>query len=122
MAVSKWEIEKGLGGSWDDQAFEAFTDRIGLELHISPDARTGIKQPIRQDKGALGLVKLLRNQLAHGSLSFSECGAGVTVADLKDIKNRTETYLREVVQVFHDFIDGYRFLIPERRPAGGSPA
>lgn len=63
-------------------------------------------------------MKLLRNRLAHGALSFSECGDGVTVADLRELKERVECYLREVVKAFKSFIEEYRFVVPERRPAG----
>jgi MAE_28990/MAE_18760-like HEPN len=119
LAVSDWEIEKGAGGNWDDQALESITSRIGLQLHVSRDVYNGIKRPIREDKGPLALVKFLRNQLAHGDLSFSECGDGVTVADLRLIKERAELYLKEVVNMFNIFIRDYLFLIPERRPLAG---
>lgn len=122
VAVSDWEIEKGGGGNWDDRAFEKMTGRIGLELNVSATAKKGVKQRLRDDKGALGLVKSFRNELAHGNISFSDRGEGVTVADLKDIKKRVEQYLKEVIRVFSDYIDGYKFLIPERRPVKGAPA
>lgn len=119
LPVTNWEIEKGGGGNWDDIALEDISTRIGFELRVSREALSGVKRKIREDKGALGLVKLFRNRLAHGSLSFSECGDGVTVADLRDIKARTEIYLREVVNAFRSFVDEHRFLIPESRPVGG---
>lgn len=116
LPIGPWEIEKGGGGNWDDNALEGMAVRIGVEFRVSAAAYQAVKRYIREDRGALSLVKLLRNQLAHGSISFSECGDGVTVADLKDIKSRAELYLREVVRLFREFIDGYGFLIPGRRP------
>jgi hypothetical protein len=85
-------------------------------LQISADALKGIKRHIRDDKGALALIRDLRNRLGHGSLSFSECGDGMTVPDLRDLKQRTALYLREVVAGFRAYIDSYEFLIPGRRP------
>jgi len=106
-------------GDWDDVAIQDITDRLGCVLQISHGVRSGIKQRIRDDKGPLVLIKDLRNKLAHGSLSFAECGDGVTVRDLKDLKDRTAGYLREVVAAFREYIDTYQFLAPQRRPMSG---
>jgi hypothetical protein len=114
--ISQWAIESGGGGNWDDYALEAITERIGCDLNISNPVKTAAKRRIRDDKGALGLVKNLRNRLAHGDLSFEECGDGLTVGDLKDIRVRTADYLREVVASFQKYIDEYLFISPERRP------
>lgn len=103
-------------GNWDDQEIQTITERLGCELQISTDVLKGIKRHIRDDKGALALIRDLRNRLGHGSLSFSECGEGVTVPELRDLKQRTALYLREVVAAFRTYIDSYGFLIPARRP------
>ncbi len=114
--VAAWAIEKGGGGNWDDNEIEEISERLGCELRISAEVRTGIKRIIREDKGALALVKFLRNNLAHGRISFADCGDGVTVSDLRDIRQRAADYLREVVKAFRDYIDGHMFLAPSRRP------
>jgi hypothetical protein len=103
-------------GNWDDHEIRAITSRLGCELKISTDVLSAIKRPIRDEKGALALIRDLRNRPGHGSLSFSECGDGVTVPDLRDLKERTALYLREVVAAFRGYIDAYGFLIPQRRP------
>jgi hypothetical protein len=103
-------------GNWDDQEIQAITNRIGCDLRISTDVLSGVKRHIRDEKGALALIRDLRNRLGHGSLSFSECGENVTVPDLRDLKQRTALYLREVVAGFRAYIEGYEFLIPARRP------
>lgn len=118
LPVLAWTIEKGRGGNWDEDEIKVIARRIGFDLQISREVYSGIKRPIRDDKGSLALVKDLRNRLAHGSLSFSECGAGVTVPDLRNLKERTADYLREVVAAFRAHIDGHGFLIPARRPSG----
>ena len=103
-------------GNVDDYVIQSITERLGLRLTISKDVLRGIKQPIRDDKGPLVLVKDLRNRLAHGSLSFSECGDGITVPDLRHLKDCTADYLREVIAGFRAYIDSYEFLVPPRRP------
>lgn len=119
--LKNWAVEKGGGGNWDDMELEAIADRLGCQIQVSREVYQKIKQKVRDDKTPLVLVKILRNKLAHGTLSFTECGENVTVADLRDIKDRAAQYLREVVDQFQRFIDGYIFLQPTKRPAGGSP-
>jgi len=53
-------------------------------------------------------------------MSFAECGDGVTVSELRDIRTRAADYLREVVGAFRDYIKGHMFLLPARRPGGAS--
>ena len=116
LPVPKFDIERS-GGGWNDDEIVAIARRLGFNLQISTEVYSGIKRPIREDKGSLELVRYLRNKLAHGSLSFAECGDGVTVEELKNLKQRTALFLREVVAAFRTYIDAHEFLIPERRPA-----
>jgi hypothetical protein len=115
--VAEWSVDKGGGGNRDDILIEDITARIGCELVISKDVYREIKRTIRDDKSALALVKYLRNKLAHGDLSFSECGQGVTAVELREIKDRMASYLREVITAFQAYIDGFKFLLPACRPA-----
>lgn len=115
LPVPGFKIEKG-GGNWDDSAIEQIIARLGFELKVDNAIYSGIKRPFRDDLGPLGLVKKLRNNLAHGSMSFAECGENVTVSDLRDLSDRTTAYLREVVRAFVGFIDRYEFLIETKRP------
>ena len=116
LPVKRLEVETS-GGSWDDQMIEKVARRIGLTLQVSSVALTGVKRPIRDDKGALGLIALLRNNLAHGSLSFAECGQNVVAEQLHDLRDKTALYLGEVVDAFETWVASYEFLAPERRPA-----
>jgi hypothetical protein len=114
--VSDFKIEKGQGGNWDDLAIQDICKRLGLPLTIESDIASSIKRPFKNDQGSLIYIKTLRNDLAHGSLSFVECGANVTVSDLQDLKDRTVSYLRAVVKLFQNFIDTYEYLLPQQRP------
>lgn len=117
LPIAEFKLDKGGGGSWDDLAIQDISRRLGLQLTLSLDVLRGVKQPFRDDKGPLVLIKSLRNDLAHGSLSFAECGEGVTVTELRDLAEKTIKYLREVVSAFQGAIDTYQFLLPERRPS-----
>lgn len=116
--MKEWEISRSGGGNWDDKVIEDVTARLGCKLSVSSKALKGIKRVVRDDKGALALVRDLRNKLAHGALSFSECGDGVTLSELREIKERTTLYLKEVVAAFHAYIDGHMFLEASSRPGG----
>jgi hypothetical protein len=119
LPVATLKVERS-GGSWDDQQIEDITSRIGLQLQISQPVYQNVKRKIRDDKGALGLVAALRNNLAHGSLSFAECGEGVVAAELRDLVEKTARYLGEVVDSFESWVASYQFLMPASRPAGNA--
>lgn len=120
LPVSGWQIERRSAGSWDDLLIEDMTARIGCRIQLSQAVRTGIKRKIRDDKSALALIRDFRNRLAHGSLSFTECGEGVTAKELREIKNSTGNYLREIVDSFCRYIATFEFITPARRPAAGA--
>lgn len=117
--LSNWSVERGGGGNWDEKEIENITGQLGFNLVISPDVQRDIKRHLRDELGALALVKDRRNRLAHGSISFAECGAEVSVSDLRELMSRTVSYLREVLTGFASYIDGHEFLIPAARPAVG---
>lgn len=117
LPIGDFSIEKGGGGNWDDDAIEAISDRLGFQLQVSQPVYSNIKRRVRDDLGPLGLVKRLRNELAHGSISFTECADDVTVAWLVDLKDKTASYLREVVARFVTYVETHEYLIPEKRPA-----
>lgn len=117
LPVSAWEISRGGGGSWDDLAIEDLCQRLGLALDITDTVKTRVKRHFRDDRGAMVYVKTFRNWLAHGNISFAEGGENLTVADLRELTAGTSLYLGEVVARFRAYIDGYEFLVPNRRPA-----
>jgi hypothetical protein len=117
LPVVGFRVEKGGGGNWDDDAIEAIVARLGFSLHVSAATYSGIKRPFRDELGPLALVRKLRNSLAHGSISFVECGENLTAGDLRDLTDRTAAYMREVVAAFETYIDGHEYVIPAKRPA-----
>lgn len=117
LPVSHLKIDKGGGGNWNDNEIHNFvTKRLGCTLQISQVAYTAIKHELRDKLGALGLIVKLRNDLAHGSVSFGECGDNVTVAELRDLKERTALYLKDVVFSFKEFITNSIYLQQSSRP------
>jgi hypothetical protein len=117
LPVRGFKVEKGRGGNWDDAAIEQIASRLGFDLQLSEGTNSAIKRKFRDDLGPLRLVKKLRNSLAHGSISFAECGENVTVGELRDLTDRTANYMREVVGCFVSYIRDHEYLVPAKRPA-----
>jgi hypothetical protein len=117
LPVVEFEIEKGGGGNWDDTAIESVCQRLGLAINAPADVYSAVKRRFQDDMGPLTLVKVLRNRLAHGSISFVECAETTTVARLVELRDMTAAYLRQVVSRFDSFITGYEFVAEDRRPA-----
>ena len=58
----------------------------------------------------LSLIKDKRNELAHGSLSFKECGKEVTVEELQGYTRSIEEYLSAVITGVGDYLDNALYL------------
>lgn len=121
LPISDFKVSTGGGGNWDDKVIEKTAKRLGITMEVPPAASRGVKDRRWDDKGAMAHVRTLRNQLAHGNISFAECGQNITVSELRDIKERTATYLREIIGRFGAFIEAQEFVLPEYRGAGGTP-
>jgi hypothetical protein len=114
---SKFAIEKGGGGNWDDRAIEDMSKRLGCKLKVSRPVRRSIKRRFKDDMGPLALVKSRRNSLAHGSMSFTESAEEVTVSELESLVVAVIGYLGEVVGHFETYVENHGYLTPARRPA-----
>jgi hypothetical protein len=112
-----FEIERGGGGNWDDEQIEKMSERLGCKLKVSRAVRRLVKQKVRDDYGPLKLVRSMRNELAHGQISFTESASETTVSDLSQLTNAVLRYLSEVVDHFDRFISRYEYLEPTSRPA-----
>ena len=111
-----WPSAVPPGGNWDDSQIERISAHLGCELEISEETKTAVKRRVHDEMGQLTFIKDRRNRLAHGSLSFAECGAAVTIDDLQRTKECTVLYLTEVLSAFEEHIVAYKFLAPDRRP------
>lgn len=74
-----------ISGNLDAKKIKELFKKHKIKLQIHHKALGG---------GELQTVKDKRNGLAHGNISFSECGQEYTVKDLINIKKKTVSYLK----------------------------
>jgi hypothetical protein len=120
LPVGPFDIEKGGGGNWHEGEIKKIAERIGCDLQVSRRARRAIGRRVRNELGAMGLVVSLRNALAHGNISFGECGQDDTASELRSLAGNVQAYLKEVVTAFGTYIEEQRYLRPERRVGVGT--
>jgi len=88
------------GGSLDDNRIEDLLRRHGISLSIPSKLRQLIKRHVVDQNGPLKVVRLRRNELAHGLASFGDCGRDVTIGDLREWSAIVFWYLRQLVTQF----------------------
>lgn len=100
------------GGNLDSRSIKENLARFGVRLELSDSLRQRVERRVVDDMGVLHLIKVKRNGLAHGELSFRECGQSVAVADLRSWAATTMLYLRAVISQTDAFVvrRGFRIL------------
>lgn len=59
---------------------------------------------------SLSIIKDKRNDLAHGTFSFTEIGRIYSIPDLENLKNQTITYLTFVVEKIETYLNSKQYL------------
>jgi len=103
------EFDRGGGGNWDDEDIHKLTQRIGMPFVVPDYLREAVKKTLYDDMRQLELVKYTRNKLAHGELSFVECGERLGIFELKELATTVFAYLEALIAHFDDFIENRKF-------------
>ena len=61
--------------------------------------------------GGLELIKKFRNELAHGEVSFVQCGERLDLVQLKELSQIVFDYLQAVINHFTSFIINKEYLL-----------
>lgn len=56
-------------------------------------------------------IKERRNDLAHGDLSFSDCGRDITTGDLQNLQMEVVTYVRQILHNIKVYLDNKEYQI-----------
>ena len=104
------KIPLGGGGNWGFTEINAFSKQIGVILNFDPELKAKINKRFRDDKKPIRLIKEIRNKLAHGSLSFTECGQDHVASEFRELINIVKEFLEAVIEHYNTFINnkGYR--------------
>jgi hypothetical protein len=62
------------------------------------------------DKAPLFFVRHMRNQLAHGNLSFIDSATSLSVEQMRYLQAAVMDYMQAVVLSFAGYLDGQHFL------------
>jgi len=99
------ELDKkatAISGNLDAQKIRNVCNKHGIVFHTAKESRGGI---------VLETVKDCRNDLAHGTLSFGECGRDYSLKDLGEIKDETVIFLRGLLAGMKEYYDEKQYQL-----------
>jgi len=91
-----------ISGNLDADTIRQICHDHGIVFSIDARCRGGI---------VLADVKEKRNNLAHGTISFVECGRDYSLNDLTEIKNETVLFLRGLLDGMTSYYDNQEYLV-----------
>lgn len=110
LAVS---IYKKSNMNWDDERIGKLAKKFGLDMQsIPPKVVADAKKIIKDNKGSLKHVLALRNKLAHGEISFNDCGKETNLEDIKTLYCVIVMYLEGVLEMFETFLVQKEYIDP----------
>lgn len=92
----------GISGNLDADSIRDVCKNHGIKFRTPSNCHGGIK---------LKTVKEQRNQLAHGTLSFVECGRDFTVIDLNEIKDEVILFMDGFIASIEQYYNNQDYLI-----------
>lgn len=102
-----FDSTKLISGNIDSRKIEEFSTKYGFSGKTHKNSNCGNK---------LLQVKAQRNSLAHGNISFAECGRNYGVGELRDTKKEVILYLRNILQNIKKYLDDRTYAITAKPP------
>lgn len=99
ICFEKSKIKKMFSGNLDAKKIREFSEEHGVSLRLADECNNG---------GRLKDIKTTRNDLAHGSASFSSKG-DISANTLKSMCEETGYYLRSVISSIDDFLKNQQY-------------
>ena len=91
----------GISGNLDADTIRQICKTHGIQFRTPENCHGGQK---------LSQVKDQRNLLAHGTLSFVECGRDFSISDLHETKIEVETFLQEFINAIEKYYNEKEYL------------
>lgn len=98
----RFDSAKVISGNIDGRKIKEFSTKHGFSDRTHRNANNGNK---------LHQVKMQRNNLAHGNISFAECGRNYSVGQLRDTKKEVILYLRNILRNIKKYLDDREYAI-----------
>lgn len=102
-----------LGGNIHHKSLKEVADKLGFSVETDAALTGGGKR--------LSEVKNRRNQLAHGNLSFLECGRDTAIEEIIAIKGEVINYLTQILNNIEDYLVNKRYLAKRDDPDTALP-
>jgi len=97
------EFDNKLSGNVTTSQIQKLTIQYGLQS----------EEISNREATSLYVIKNKRNNLAHGNESFSECGRGKTVEELKDIQIESIDYMRFILTNIQAFLTNKKYKLED---------
>lgn len=107
------KIPPGGGGNWDVHEISKLSKNIGIDVSLTSSLRQKVMKPFRNDKNPIWLIKEIRNKLAHGDISFAECGNNHVASDFRKLIDIVKEYLQYIINKYDDYISRKGYKINE---------
>lgn len=102
IITATFERERIFSGNVDAKLIKKTAEKYGFS-HFTDCSKT------KNGKNLL-VVKVNRNDLAHGIKSFEEVGRDKTIEELLEIKEEVVEYLRQILKNIEDYLDNKEYL------------
>ena len=94
--------DKFFSGSVDAKSIKEYSQKYGFSSNtVNRDTRDGV---------TLLTIKNKRNHLAHGVISFKECGQDRSLLEMEKIKNQSLLYIEQILNNIDDFVKNKKYL------------
>lgn len=90
-----------ISGNLDADKIRIICKEHGIQYTLEGACKGGV---------ALKDVKEKRNNLAHGTLSFEECGRNYSLVDLNEIKDQTILFLKNILNGMNEYYIEKKYL------------
>jgi|ERR1017187_332760 hypothetical protein len=98
----QFEEKSDLSGAVDGQKIREFATKLGFSSTVHYSLKEGRK---------LHQVKVQRNKLAHGNISFAKCGRDYTIEELNLTKTQVIGYLRRILTNIKVYLENENFKV-----------
>lgn len=101
-------------GNWSDEEIVKLATALQCTLSIAePIKLAACETEFEDQRPPMNYLRHMRNQLAHGNMSFVEGARHLPSARLQDLRDSVVNYMMEVADAFDQYIDNRSFLLPQ---------